>query len=84
MQEGFLIIDSEEGELASGLEGKGRLAEPEHIVEAIEAELSKSLPLSGRYSSMRVQRTSMLILYDSLETIVQAGWEWPLLRLQEN
>ena len=45
---GVHIIDSEEGELASGLEGKGRLAEPEHIVEAIEAELSKSLPLSGK------------------------------------
>jgi len=45
---GVRIIDSEEGELASGLEGKGRLAEPEHIVEAIEAELAKSLPLSGK------------------------------------
>jgi phosphopantothenoylcysteine decarboxylase/phosphopantothenate--cysteine ligase len=45
---GVHIIDSEEGELASGLEGKGRLAEPEHIVEAIEAELVKSLPLSGK------------------------------------
>ena len=45
---GVHIIDSEEGELASGLEGKGRLAEPEHIVEVIEAELAKSLPLSGK------------------------------------
>lgn len=45
---GVHIIDSEEGELASGLEGKGRLAEPEHIVEAIEAELAKSLPLAGK------------------------------------
>ena len=45
---GVHIIDSEEGELASGLDGKGRLAEPEHIVEAIEAELAKSLPLSGK------------------------------------
>lgn len=45
---GVHIIDSEEGELASGLEGKGRLAEPEHIVEAIEADLAKSLPLSGK------------------------------------
>lgn len=45
---GVHIIDSEEGELASGLEGKGRLAEPEHIVDAIEAELAKSLPLSGK------------------------------------
>lgn len=32
---GNFIIDVEEGELASGLEGKGRLAEPEHIVETI-------------------------------------------------
>ena len=45
---GVHIIDSEEGELASGLNGKGRLAEPEHIVEAIEANLAKSLPLSGK------------------------------------
>ena len=45
---GVHIIDSEEGELASGLDGKGRLAEPEHIVEAIEANLAKSLPLSGK------------------------------------
>jgi len=45
---GVHIIDSEEGELASGLEGKGRLAEPEHIVEAIEAEWAKSLPLTGK------------------------------------
>jgi len=45
---GVHIIDSEEGELASGLEGKGRLAEPEHIVEAIEAEWARSLPLTGK------------------------------------
>ena len=45
---GVHIIDSEEGELASGLEGKGRLAEPEHIVEAIETEWAKSLPLTGK------------------------------------
>jgi len=30
------IIDAETGELASGLDGKGRMAEPEHIVEALE------------------------------------------------
>lgn len=27
-----ILIDSEEGELASGLSGKGRMAEPEHIL----------------------------------------------------
>ena len=45
---GVHIIDSEEGELASGLDGKGRLAEPEHIVEAIDTVLAESLPLSGK------------------------------------
>lgn len=29
------LLDAEEGELASGLEGKGRMAEPEHILEQI-------------------------------------------------
>ncbi len=32
---GNTLIDAEEGELASGLEGKGRMAEPEHILELI-------------------------------------------------
>jgi phosphopantothenoylcysteine decarboxylase/phosphopantothenate--cysteine ligase len=31
--DGVHIIDAESGELASGLEGKGRMAEPEHIKE---------------------------------------------------
>ena len=30
---GNMLIDAEEGELASGLEGKGRMAEPETILE---------------------------------------------------
>lgn len=33
---GNRIIDVEHGELASGLIGKGRMAEPEHIVEKVE------------------------------------------------
>jgi len=32
---GNRLVDAEFGELASGLEGKGRMAEPEHIVEAV-------------------------------------------------
>lgn len=31
-----IIIESDIGELASGLEGKGRMAEPEHILEVLE------------------------------------------------
>ncbi|MEH0155873.1 bifunctional phosphopantothenoylcysteine decarboxylase/phosphopantothenate--cysteine ligase CoaBC [Limibacter armeniacum] len=43
------IIDAEEGELASGLTGKGRMAEPEHIVAAMEQFLtSEDKPLSGK------------------------------------
>lgn len=38
---GNIIIDSNEGELASGLHGKGRMAEPEELVEAIHQLLAK-------------------------------------------
>jgi len=37
---GFFIVDAEEGELASGLKGKGRLAENYKIVDSIELVLS--------------------------------------------
>ncbi|MGA7837869.1 MAG: bifunctional phosphopantothenoylcysteine decarboxylase/phosphopantothenate--cysteine ligase CoaBC, partial [Ignavibacteriaceae bacterium] len=37
---GFFIVDAEEGELASGLKGKGRLAENDKIVDSIELVLS--------------------------------------------
>jgi phosphopantothenoylcysteine decarboxylase/phosphopantothenate--cysteine ligase len=46
------IIEPGTGELASGLSGKGRMAEPETIVEEIKAFLSKKkisdLPLKGK------------------------------------
>jgi phosphopantothenoylcysteine decarboxylase/phosphopantothenate--cysteine ligase len=38
---GNKIIEAETGELASGLQGQGRLAEPEHIIECIEAQFGK-------------------------------------------
>lgn len=31
-----ILIDAEEGELASGLNGKGRMAEPENIIEVLK------------------------------------------------
>ena len=34
---GNILIDAGEGELASGLEGKGRMAEPEQILETLLA-----------------------------------------------
>ncbi len=37
---GFCIVEAEEGELASGLRGKGRLAELDKIIDAVELVLS--------------------------------------------
>jgi phosphopantothenoylcysteine decarboxylase/phosphopantothenate--cysteine ligase len=43
-----IIIPAESGELASGLSGEGRMAEPENIVSFLEADLQKKLPLQGK------------------------------------
>lgn len=49
-QHGVAIIEPNSGELASGLEGKGRMAEPEEIVEALKAHFSeKKKPLTDRH-----------------------------------
>ncbi|TXN35451.1 bifunctional phosphopantothenoylcysteine decarboxylase/phosphopantothenate--cysteine ligase CoaBC [Flagellimonas hymeniacidonis] len=45
---GNLMIPAEAGELASGLHGEGRMAEPEHIVAFVQEDLAKELPLSGK------------------------------------
>jgi phosphopantothenoylcysteine decarboxylase/phosphopantothenate--cysteine ligase len=45
---GNVIIPAESGELASGLVGEGRMAEPEHIIAFIKQELQKHLPLAGK------------------------------------
>jgi len=45
---GNTIIPAESGELASGLSGEGRMAEPENIVAFLEADLEKKLPLKGK------------------------------------
>ncbi|TQD39350.1 bifunctional phosphopantothenoylcysteine decarboxylase/phosphopantothenate--cysteine ligase CoaBC [Haloflavibacter putidus] len=42
------IIPAESGELASGLSGKGRMAEPETIVKAISNSVKKNLPLYNK------------------------------------
>jgi phosphopantothenoylcysteine decarboxylase/phosphopantothenate--cysteine ligase len=41
MEYGHEIIPVEKGELASGLEGEGRMAEPEHIVQFLQKFFSK-------------------------------------------
>ncbi len=46
--DGVSIIPVGEGELASGLHGPGRMAEPEAIVAFLEAALTPQGPLAGR------------------------------------
>ena len=45
---GNLILDSETGELASGLTGKGRMMEPEHILTHVEIFFANSQDFSGK------------------------------------
>ena len=42
------FIDAEDGELASGLVGKGRLAAPEKIVESLDAFFNGQMSLAGK------------------------------------
>ena len=45
---GVHFIDAEDGELASGLVGKGRLAAPEKIVESLDAFFNGQMSLTGK------------------------------------
>ncbi len=48
MNSGKRVLPVGSGYLASGLEGKGRMLEPEEIIQYIENDLSKNLPLNGK------------------------------------
>lgn len=45
---GNIMIPAESGELASGLVGEGRMAEPENIVAFLEKDIASKLPLKGK------------------------------------
>ena len=45
---GNILIYPESGELASGLEGEGRLAEPEHIIDFLDNHIKSSQPSFGK------------------------------------
>ena len=47
-ERGVVVLESPEGELASGLMGKGRMMEPEQIVEYIDAMLTPKQSLAGK------------------------------------
>ncbi len=48
-QDGVDVLDPDEGEMACGEYGPGRLPEPERILAAIEGALEEPGPLSGRH-----------------------------------
>lgn len=60
---GNTILEPSSGELASGLSGKGRMAEPEEIVSEIQSFLSKkkSKPLTGKKILINAGPTRELI-----------------------
>jgi phosphopantothenoylcysteine decarboxylase / phosphopantothenate---cysteine ligase len=45
---GNTMIPAENGELASGLSGEGRMAEPSTIITFVETDLESKLPLKGK------------------------------------
>lgn len=45
---GNIMIPAGTGELASGLKGEGRMAEPEEIIAFLEAHFFENLPLKGK------------------------------------
>jgi phosphopantothenoylcysteine decarboxylase/phosphopantothenate--cysteine ligase len=47
-ERGYRCIPSESGELASGLVGEGRMAEPENIMTFLENDIRKRSPLFGK------------------------------------
>jgi phosphopantothenoylcysteine decarboxylase/phosphopantothenate--cysteine ligase len=47
-QYGNIVLDAEEGELASGLSGQGRMMEPEHILKAVVAHFASKAELAGK------------------------------------
>ncbi len=61
---GNLVIPAETGELASGLSGEGRMAEPENIVLFLKEFLSKNLPLSGKSALVNAGPT-----YESIDPV---------------
>jgi phosphopantothenoylcysteine decarboxylase/phosphopantothenate--cysteine ligase len=55
---GNTIIPAESGELASGLSGEGRMAEPSTILSFLEADLESKLLKGKRYLLRQVPRSN--------------------------
>ena len=64
---GNRLIPAGTGELASGLVGEGRMAEPEDIVTYIEIDILSQLPLNGKQMS-----------WPTLRWIMASPWNTPI------
>ncbi len=60
-KEGVTMIEPESGELASGLEGKGRMANPETISSAVHDILSKSSKKDKKNNNFPLKNKKVLI-----------------------
>ncbi|MBK1440668.1 bifunctional phosphopantothenoylcysteine decarboxylase/phosphopantothenate--cysteine ligase CoaBC [Parapedobacter sp. ISTM3] len=65
---GNRIIPPGQGELASGLEGEGRLAEPEDILATLEAYFGETQPLAGKKALVTAGPT-----YEALDPVRYIG-----------
>jgi phosphopantothenoylcysteine synthetase/decarboxylase len=68
------------GELASGLIGTGRMAEPQEIVTYLENFFSNSPLREKRLWLLPAQRMRLLTRFALLETTQPAKWDLPLLK----
>ena len=64
---GYIVVEPEVGELASGLTGIGRLAEPPTIVEAVEHLFARSGALEGLRSALQTFSTAAYGRSDTLD-----------------
>jgi len=56
--DGVIIIEPQEGELASGLEGKGRMQEPEKIVEFVSNFFNKNISIREKLQGKKILVTA--------------------------
>jgi phosphopantothenoylcysteine decarboxylase/phosphopantothenate--cysteine ligase len=61
---GVLVVEPASGELASGLQGKGRMEEPEKIVEVLRTFFEKKKQLSGKHFLVTAGPT-----YESIDAV---------------
>jgi phosphopantothenoylcysteine decarboxylase / phosphopantothenate---cysteine ligase len=76
-QSGVKIIDVTKGELASGLYGDGRMAEPEEIYYFIIEQYCRGTELTGHQVLITAGPMNPLILFVLLAIVLQEKWGLP-------